>query len=482
MRVSISIHFSKGARCAAALIAALSCAAGAAHAQKIDWTTFGGSAQRTSYNGAETILSPATVPGLTLLWKAKLSSAIKVQPALVRRISTPSGVHDLLVVTQLGGGVTALDAMTGASVWSDSLGTTVLPCFEAPLTVGVGEPATLDVARKRAYVVDAGGKLHALSLADGTEASGYPVEVIDSANLAASTWVHYASPTLIRSTLYIGTTSSCESAKVPYHGQLIRFSLGTGKVVGRYFPMGDGAVLGGGFWGSGGVAAEADGSFLWGATANALPAPQDTGNAEKIVQLDPDMKLMAMDGPVLAPGGDLDFGSTPLLFQPTGCPPMLAAMNKTGQLVMYNRTSLKSGPMQILSISNGGSGGRFIGMPSFDPVTNAVYVGNPLDSASGIYLHGLVALQADASCQLSLMWQQTVGENGNDSPSVTPDVANGVVYFSEGAAATMAAFDAASGKMLWQSGRLGGPAVAAPFVANGTLFVAAGDTVYAFGL
>jgi outer membrane protein assembly factor BamB len=453
-------------------------------AQTIDWPTFGGNAQRNNYNAAETILSPSTVPGLKELWRRALGIDYAYQPSLVRQVTTPTGTFDLLFVTLPQGVVTALNAANGKVIWSTRIPPTQLSCPGTTAQKGIGEPATIDIANSLAFVVDAGGLLHALSLSTGAEMAGYPVEVIDGPNLAAPTWVHFASPTLVGTNLYIGTAAmgNCESPSVPYHGQVIEFDTTTISVVQRFFPLGNGAVVGGGFWGTGGLAAEADGSYLWGATANALPPPQNTGNAEKIVQLDMSLNQIAAAGPILPPSGDLDFGSTPLLFQPTGCPPMLAAMNKSGVLLTYNRTDLAAGPVQLLNISNGNGSSKFIGMPSFDPVTNAVYVSNPKDSANSVFLHGLIALQANASCQLSLLWQQTLGLNGNKSPSVTPFIANGVVYYAEGNASEMTAFNAASGAALWSSGTLPGFTKAPPLVVNGQVFVGAGQFMYAYGL
>jgi len=447
----------------------------------IDWPTFGASAQRTNYNASETTLSVTSVPGMKLHWKAKVGVAYKYQPTLVRSVTTPNGTHDLVVMTLDDGDVIALNAATGKTVWSTSLGQTEIPCPGSTALEGIGEPATLDVANGRAFVVDAGGMLHALSLSTGAEMAGYPVEVIDAPNLAAGTWVHYASPTLVGSNLYLGTAAYCETKTVPYHGQVIQFSTSSVAVVNRFYPLGNGAVLGGGVWGTGGVAVEPDGSSLWIGTANSLPPPENTGNAEKVMQISTSLSQLAVNGPVLRKGGDLDFGSTPLLFQPSGCPPMLAALNKVGLLLVYNRTNLAGGPTQTLNISAGSGSGKLFGMASFDPVTNAVYVGNPSDSSDGTYLHGLLALQANGACSLSLLWQQTVGANDNKSPSVTPVIANGVVYYSEGTANEMAAFNAATGAPLWNSGDIGA-AKAAPIVVNGQVFVGAGKFIYAYGL
>jgi outer membrane protein assembly factor BamB len=64
----------------------------------------------------------------------------------------------------------------------------------------------------------------------------------------------------------------------------------------------------------------------------------------------------------------------------------------------------------------------------------------------------------------------------------SPTVANGVVYYGDGRGSQEFAFNAATGAQLWSSGSTTGQLFAAPMVANGTLFVAAGDNhLYAFG-
>jgi outer membrane protein assembly factor BamB len=93
----------------------------------------------------------------------------------------------------------------------------------------------------------------------------------------------------------------------------------------------------------------------------------------------------------------------------------------------------------------------------------------------------MVALRAAADCTLSLAWQQPVGPNqASVSP---PTVANGIVYYGDGFGNTEYAFEATTGKPLWNSAStIGGGLYAAPTVINGKLFVAAWDsTLYAFG-
>src|SRR3954449_8617749 len=130
---------------------------------------------------------------------------------------------------------------------------------------------------------------------------------------------------------------------------------------------------------------------------------------------------------------DVDFGATPLLYQASGCPAQLAAMNKSGALFVYERAAIASGPRQRLQIASRAfeSEGNFIGLPAYLPTQRLLYVDNPSDSSAGTYEHGLVALRVGKGCKLRLAWQQVVGGQSTAAtiyPSISPTVANGVVY------------------------------------------------------
>ena len=163
-------------------------------------------------------------------------------------------------------------------------------------------------------------------------------------------------------------------------------------------------------------------------------------------------------------------------------------MNKSGALFTYYRGLIGAGYAQRLQISNvaNAAKGNFIGLPAFDPTRHRLYLGNPADSNEGTYLHGLIALDALPNCMLYLAWQQQVGLNATPSqenPAISPVVANGIVYYAEGAASQVAAFDANSGAMLWNTDALiKGGIFASPTVINGQLFVPAYDhPLYVFG-
>jgi hypothetical protein len=171
---------------------------------------------------------------------------------------------------------------------------------------------------------------------------------------------------------------------------------------------------------------------------------------------------------------DADFGATPLLFQPPGCPPLLAAVNKSGLFVLYDRGNIGAGPTQSIQMSITTDNGDFIGVPAYDPVTNDVYVGLP--ATEGIYRPGVAAFRIAPTCTLdpTPVWAANFGADGaltnDDTPRSPITIANGVLYVSDYGTSTTYAFDAASGARLWST-PLSGKGIVGPIVVNGHLYV-----------
>ena len=455
-----------------------------------DWTTFGFSVQRAGYNPNETTLTQQNVAGLGVKWSSPVHGPILTQPTLLSNVSTSSGTLNLVYVATLFGDVYAFNAATGAQVWHTMLPEVQTNCDDFTASqgyAGVIDTPTIDRANNRMFLAAGDGKLHALNIATGAELAGWPLLVIDAANAPPHTLV-YGSPTFdaSRAVIYVATASACDYS--PWHGELIEVGLTGGpKVLRRAFVTGQNGPSGGGIWGPGG--ASIDGTAVYALTGNALATPEDPPYAEYVVKLSPSLNGLAANAPALT-GFDVDFGATPLLFQAPGCPAQLAAMNKSGGFFIYDRTSasLSKGPRQRLQITGTDytASGNFIGVPAYDPGRNRMFFGSPSDS-SGIYKHGLIALNVTAQCTGTLAWQVRVGFNNisTNNPMIPPTVANGVVYYADGDASQVFAFNADTGQQLWSSGTLiSGGVFAAPMVVNGQLFVAGytTQTVYAFGL
>src|SRR2546430_1386077 len=230
----------------------------------------------------------------------------------------------------------------------------------------------------------------------------------------------------------------------------------------------------------GGVSIDPATGHVFAATGNALTNPESFRYCEDVVELSSPLRVLGSNYPGLT-GKDVDFGATPILYQPPGCAPMVAAKNKAGVLVTYERGNVSAGPTQRLQVASVNDW-QFNGIPAWSDTTHLLYIGNSSDSSSDQFKHGMVAFAVDVNCQLSLAWQARVGPNfASVSP---PTVAGGVVYYGDGPGRRLLAFDALTGTQLWWSGStIQGAIYGAPIVINGQVFVGAWDhKLYAFGL
>ena len=464
---------------------ALASAACLRTAQAEDWLTFGKTVQRQGYNGQEAVLNEQTVPGLHKLWSYPMHGPILTQPLVATGIPLYQGTGikiptDLVYVADLTGLVAAFDAAGRGMYWATQLPALPTTCDDFPLgKVGVVGTPTIDKPNNRMWVMAANGTLWGLALDSGKPLPGYPLQVIDAGDANGIT-INYGGLTYDNNgALYVTTAGQCDVP--PYFGSLVRVSVGTTanaapQLYAGWYPTLATGAYGGGIWGFGGVSLEPDGSAVYAATGNALTVPENIGYADQIVKLNPNLQPIAASRPE-PDGDDIDFGATPLLYQPPGCPPQLAAMNKTGDLFVYTRArgGINDGPTQRIAVTQTEASGGFIGLPAYDPVYNHVYLSNPKTDATGKYPHGLLAFQVMGDCTLSLAWQATLGFDITqvpDNPAIPPMIANSIVYYSTGSSSTIYAYSPL-GRILWYSGLdVRGGIFAPPTIVNGKLFVA----------
>ena len=87
-----------------------------------DWLQFGGNAQHSGSNTAETTNTPANVSTLVSKFEATLPSVADSTPVYLEGVTTAGGVKNLLFVTTRDGWIVALDAQAGGTVWSHQNG------------------------------------------------------------------------------------------------------------------------------------------------------------------------------------------------------------------------------------------------------------------------------------------------------------------------------------------------------------------------
>src|SRR5450432_1607923 len=438
-----------------------------------DWPTYGFNLQRTGENPFESVLTPATVGGLHELWSFDLGAVTIMQPVLAAGVVVNGSPKDLVYMGAEHGDLYAIDVASGAMVWHRNLGSEQTRCADIPDGVyGVSGSPVLDRPNNRMFVVGGDGKMYALDLSTGATLSGWPT-VVTPFPLNEHAW---SAVNVNNDIAYAVIASYCDFT--PYHGKLAAVDIRRHQRVGVFLPAGA-DVNGGGIWGTGGVSIDPATGHVFTATGNALTHPQSFGYCEDVVELSSALRVLGANYPGFK-GPDVDFGATPILYQPPCCPPLLAAKNKSGVLVTYERGNVSAGPTQRLQVADINDW-QFNGLPAWSEATHLLYISNSSDSSSNEIKHGMVALSVDANCQLRLAWQTTVGFHPATVSS--PTVAGGVVYYGDGPDSQLLAFDAVTGKQLWSSGStISGGIYGTPMVVNGRAFVGGWDhMLHAFG-
>ncbi len=282
--------------------------------------------------------------------------------------------------------------------------------------------------------------------------------------------------------LYVETSSPCDWT--PWRGRIVAIDTATRKVVRTFYIVtqaGHPLQGGGGIWASGGASIDPGTNDVLISTGNAdasVGLPQNYDYAENVVELSPDLSsVVAANYPANIPHiegmDDFDFGSTPVIFTPPGCPEMTAALNKSGMFELYDVSTISDGPVQYVQMSISTDSGDFQNEVVYDPVTNYLYIGLP--ATFSIYKPGLGAFAMQSNCTINPtpVWNADFGPDGATSKSVprsSVTAANGVVYVSNSTGDTEFAFNAQSGSQLWST-PLAGVGKPGTIVANGIVYV-----------
>ena len=494
--------------------------AGTASAQsRIDWPTYGFDSVRSGHNPHETVIGAANVATLAQAWSfdaaafeigidpnVNTANALVIaQPILAQGVMVNGTATDLLFAGDNNGYFFALDAKAanpaGQVVWYQSLGDrSGIGCMNRPKIVGIKATAAIDRHANGgagAVYIGSEGLIHAFDLATGVELPHWPVAV-PQPDGSADGMIHDGA-NVFGGSLYVGVSSSfCDHGT--YYGRVLRIDTFHALVTGQWFPLSGNAttptITGGGVWGPGGVSLDmtaAEGG-VYVATGNAAVGATQQPYAEYVVNLSADLTTIYGAATPVIPSGDNDYGATPVLFQPPGCPTkLLAVSNKSGLLVleMVNADGSLTVAQSLQLANDKTSVGHLDGTVAWDPDSRLLLVTDPADGPPGPYLHGIEAFTVSAGCVapiLSLAWQTTptdgAGPLPNGAPISPPIIANEVAYFGVAAlgsapaqayaVAMRASGGRVPGQVLWQSGTLPGDAHGAPTLVNGRLFIPLG--------
>jgi hypothetical protein len=291
-------------------------------AAPIDVLTYHNDLARTGQNSNEVRLMPTNVTQ-THFKKLGLDTTdgkVDAQPLIASGVNVNGSFHNVLYIATEHDSVYAYDADSGALLWKASLlpsgsgespSDTVGCNFVSP-EIGVTATPVIDRTRGAIYVVamskSASGtyfqRLHALSLATGTEMFGGPTQVPSvlagqSQTFVPLNYLERAALLLVNGEIFTSWTSHCDN--LPYSSWVIAFDADTMQVAQSFNGEQGDPTGAGSFWNGGsGPSADsignvyllsANGTFDTTLDAAGFPQYQDYGNS--FIRLDPPVQASA---------------------------------------------------------------------------------------------------------------------------------------------------------------------------------------------
>ena len=301
---------------------------------------------RTGANLQETILTPANVNSTNFgkLWTFHTDGEIYGQPLYASKLAIAGGTHNVVFIASMLNTVYALDADTGAQLWSQNFGSPINPQnvendpnISYATGLGILGTPVIDPATNIMYFVSgsqpADGtaqysfNLNAIEIATGLPVSGSPVAIAATYStpdlttplvFSAKTQNPRPGLALANGNVYIAFASHNDIA--PYNGWIMAYSTSTLAQTAVYSDTTTGTL--GGIWNAGqapSVDAVGDlyistGNGSFGTTPNNLV---QTGNS--FIKLSPTLQLLDYFTPnnsAVLNSGDMDLGSSGLLLIP----------------------------------------------------------------------------------------------------------------------------------------------------------------------
>jgi hypothetical protein len=209
-RVSIGVG-------AALLAFAVGIWAGASHsaASGHDWTRFGWSPARTSAPTFATGITAANVNGLHRR-QVQIGGTADSSPIYLHAVAVNGGTHDVFFVTTTYGKTVAVDATSGAVLWTFTPPGYSSWAGSAQITTAT---PVADPSRQFIYAASPGGSVYKLSVADGRSVWGVSITRLPSREKIASSLNFFNGRVIATTGGYIGDAP-------PYQGHVAIISSG----------------------------------------------------------------------------------------------------------------------------------------------------------------------------------------------------------------------------------------------------------------
>ncbi len=251
-----------------------------------DWPMFGYVAARTSEGPAATGITATSAPGLQRR-QVRLPGTVDASPIYLRQVMVGGAPHDVFVVTTTYGKTLALDAATGAILW------TFTPpgydSFAGSRQITTAAPVA-DPDRQNLYAAAPDGQIRKLALDDGHVVWATPVTQLPAREKLTSALNFDAGHVLAATGGYIGDAP-------PYQGHVAVLDAATGRLLAVWNSLcSDRHALlaptscsesGSAIWARRGVVVDPGSHRLFAATGNGRFDGR-TGWGDSVVELAPD--------------------------------------------------------------------------------------------------------------------------------------------------------------------------------------------------
>ena len=439
-------------------IAAVSAAGLASAGPATGWPGYLDGVSHSSYNSADTAITPGNVAALVKKWHWRGDPATmpgQPGPALY---SSPTIADGAVYIGANNGYFYKLNEVTGAVLGKVFIGyQPTLTCaargFISTATVAP-DPAT---GQDTVYVAAADGYLYALSASD---LSVNWRSVIDIPSSTVSDYFDWSSPAVANGKIYVGSASHCD--KPLTRGDVVGYDQATGAEFARFFTVPSG-FLGGGVWSS--PAVDSDGNVY----VTTGSQPKNTTNRYDSVS------IVKLDGSTLQPlgvftvpnsqlGGDGDFGGSPTIFGP-----YVGACDKNGIYYVLNRSTMQlAWEDQIGAKSSSASPAQCSAAASYDG-SNLYMVGDATTINGVSYRGSIRAIDPNTG---AFRWQTGLPNSALGSPTMN---GGGVIavgtYDSSATPNAVYLVNSTTGKII-RTLTTGGSTFAQSVFADGDIFTA----------
>jgi outer membrane protein assembly factor BamB len=455
-------------------------------AGETDWPTWGYDPARSEQNSQETTLTRGNVAGLHRLWVAKLPGVADGEPILLHGLTMPDGTQrDLLFLTTRAGTLVAVDAGSGAVIWTAA---TSGPRYTTSSPVA-------DPSRQFVYSYGLDAKLHKYAATTGHEVTSAPWPV--TITTMPDSEKQSSSLNAANGFVYV-TTAGYPGDAPPYQGHVVAVDLQSGAVhvfnalcstIVHVLAPGECSANQAGLWTRAGVVVDPTSGDVYTTTGNGpYDGQHEWGNT--VLELAPGAARLrdTYTPPNYAAlnDGDTDLGSAAPALLPrlsgTSTPLLAVQASKDGLLRLLNRQDLSGhgGPGhlggELQRIATPGGCAVFTQPAVWTDPAGQVWV----LVSDGCGTAGYQLTSNNGASRLRQAW--SIGQG-----ATSPVVAHGVLYAAT--SNTVFALDPASGRQLWSSaqtsagGSIGAVHWESPIVVNGRVYCSDEDgQVSAYGL